>query len=192
MSASANRRIAIAAVVGSAAMLGLTYASVPLYSLFCKVTGYNGTPRRAAAVDKPAATDQTIAIRFDTNTASSLDWNFQPVQPTVRVRLGDQTMAHFRATNRSDRTLTGSAVFNVTPAAAGAYFNKVQCFCFTSQTLKAGETVDMPVVFYVDPGIAKDPDSRSIGEITLSYTFYPADTPKTAAQTQAAGASATN
>ena len=173
-------------------MLGLTYASVPLYTLFCKATGYNGTPRRVEASAKPAATGQMIVIRFDANMASSLAWNFQPVVPTMNVRLGEQSIAFFHATNLSDRTLTGSAVFNVTPASAGAYFNKIQCFCFTSQTLKAGESEDMPVTFYVDPAIAHDPDTRLIGEITLSYTFYPADTPKTAAQGQPAGASTTN
>ena len=192
MSIAANRRVAVAAIVGCAAMLGLTYASVPLYTLFCKATGYNGTPRRAAASDKPAATGGMMSVRFDANTASSLAWNFQPVQPTVKVKLGEQTLAFFRATNLSNHTLTGSAVFNVTPASAGAYFNKIQCFCFTAQTLKAGETLDMPVVFYVDPAIAKDPDAASIGEITLSYTFYPADPPKTAAQAQPASASTTN
>lgn len=192
MSVTANRRIAVAAVAGGIAMLGLTYASVPLYSLFCKATGYNGTPRRAAAADKPVASDKTVDIRFDSNTATSLDWNFHPVQPKVTVKLGEQTMAFFRAKNLSGRTLTGSAVFNVTPPSAGAYFNKIQCFCFTSQTLKAGESADMPVVFYVDPSIAQDPDTRTIGEITLSYTFYPADTPKTAAQATSASASATN
>jgi cytochrome c oxidase assembly protein subunit 11 len=192
MSGTTNRRVAFAAIFGGIAMLGLTYASVPLYSLFCKATGYNGTPRRVAAADKPAASDKLIDIRFDANTAASLNWNFHPVQPKVTVKLGDQTMAFFRARNLSNHTLTGSAVFNVTPASAGAYFNKIQCFCFTSQTLKAGESVDMPVVFYVDPAIAQDPDSRTIGEITLSYTFYPADTPKTAAQVPSASASATN
>lgn len=191
MSASANRRVAVMAIVGSVAMLGLTYASVPLYSLFCKATGYNGTPRRVDASAAPAVSDKLMAVRFDTNTAGGLDWNFQPVQTRVTVKLGEQTMAFFRATNRSSKTVTGSAIFNVTPAQAGQYFNKIQCFCFTEQTLKAGESVDMPVVFYVDPQIAKDPDSRTVGEITLSYTFYPADTPKTAAQS-GNSASATN
>jgi cytochrome c oxidase assembly protein subunit 11 len=187
-----NGRFAFAALFLSIGMLGLTYASVPLYRLFCSATGYNGTPRRVAAADAPAATDKVIEVRFDANTATSLPWNFHPVQPKVAVKLGEQTMAFFRATNLSDHTVTGSAVFNVTPASAGAYFDKIQCFCFTKQTLKPGESEDMPVVFFVDPAIATDPDASSIGEITLSYTFYPADTPNTAAQADTGNASATN
>ncbi len=185
-SAGAKKNLRVAATCGcvAAAMLGLAYASVPLYALFCQTTGFGGTPQRAAvAPAQPAA--RMIAIRFDANTAGSLGWNFQAAQLTMPVRIGEQNMAHYSATNISDRQLTGSAVFNVTPESAGAYFNKIQCFCFTEQTLKPGESADLPVVFFVDPAILDDPDTRSIREITLSYTFYPVDKPKTVSQATA-------
>ena len=186
-----NRRVALMAVMGGLAMLGLTYASVPLYSIFCKATGYGGTPKRAEAA--PAkSTDHVITIRFDANMAGSLGWNFHAVEPTIKVKTGEQTLAHYTATNTSDRVYTGSAVYNVVPEAAAAYFDKIQCFCFTEHTLKPGETVDLPVVFFVDPAIADDPDTRSITEITLSYTFYPVDKPKTVSQVQVTGAAKTN
>ena len=165
-------------MAGSAAlgMVGLAYASVPLYSMFCKATGFGGTTQRADAAPE-TATDKFITIRFDANTAGSLGWNFHPVQSVMKVKIGEQNMAHYSATNTADKVLTGSAIFNVTPAEAGAYFNKIQCFCFTEQTLKPGETADLPVDFFVDPAILDDPDSKSISEITLSYTFFPVDKP---------------
>jgi cytochrome c oxidase assembly protein subunit 11 len=131
--------------------------------------------------------DKSVSIRFDANTSGKLDWTFHPVQSAVKVKFGEQIMAHYEAVNRSNQTLTGSAVFNVSPPQAGAYFNKIQCFCFTEQTLKPGEKVDMPVVFFVDPDMLKDPDAVGVDEITLSYTFYPVDKPKavTEAKTQA-------
>jgi cytochrome c oxidase assembly protein subunit 11 len=179
-----NLRIAAIAGGGALAMLGLAYASVPLYALFCQTTGFGGTPQRAA--EAPAtATDRNVTIRFDANTAGSLGWNFHAEQSTMAVKIGEQNMAHYRATNISDRQLTGSAVFNVTPESAGAFFNKIQCFCFTEQTLLPGESADLPVVFFVDPAIIDDPDTRSIREITLSYTFYPVDKPKTVSQAKA-------
>ena len=188
---NSNRRVALIALGGAFAMLGLTYASVPLYSLFCKATGYNGTPKRAEAA--PAkSTDETVAIRFDANTAASLGWNFRPEQAAMTVKLGAQNMAHYRATNLTDRTLTGSAVFNVTPDTAGAYFNKIQCFCLTEQTLMPGESVDLPVVFFVDPAIAEDPNAKAIGEITLSYTFYPVDKPKAVSAAEVTATAKTN
>ena len=168
----------MAAIAGGVAlaMLGLAYASVPLYALFCQVTGFGGTPQRAAAAPSETAS-QSISVRFDANIAGSLDWTFQPAQTTVAAKLGEQVLAHYRAANTSNRKLTGTAVFNVTPVNAGIHFNKIECFCFTEQTLEPGETVDMPVVFFVDPAIIKDPDTRSIKEITLSYTFYPVEKP---------------
>ena len=186
-----NRRVAIMAIAGGLAMLGLTYASVPLYTIFCKATGYGGTPRRADAAPAKAG-DRVLTIRFDANTAGSLGWNFHPEQPSIKVKVGEQTMATFAATNLSQRRITGTAVYNVVPESAAAYFNKIQCFCFTEQTLNAGESAELPVVFFVDPAIADDPDTKSITEITLSYTFYPVENPKTVSQVQVTGAAKTN
>lgn len=174
----ARKNLRVAALAGGAAlaMVGLAYASVPLYSMFCKATGFGGTTQRADAAPE-TATDKFITIRFDANTAGSLGWNFHPVQSVMKVRIGEQNMAHYSATNTSGKVLTGSAVFNVSPVEAGAYFNKIQCFCFSEQTLKPGESADLPVDFFVDPAILDDPDSKSISEITLSYTFFPVDKP---------------
>ena len=174
--AQKNLRVAAAAAGVAVAMVGLAYASVPLYSMFCEVTGFGGTTQRADVAPE-TATDKFITIRFDANTAGSLGWNFHPVQTVMKVRIGEQNMAHYSATNTTDKVLTGSAIFNVTPSEAGAYFNKIQCFCFTEQTLKPGESADLPVDFFVDPAILDDPDSKSISEITLSYTFFPVDKP---------------
>jgi len=168
-----NRRIALAAAVVPALMLGLAYASVPLYTLFCQVTGFGGTPQRAAAAPAQAA-NQTISIRFDGNASSDMGWTFAPAHNTMTVKIGEAAMAHYVAQNMSSKTETGTAVFNVTPVAAGIFFNKIECFCFTEQTLKAGERVELPVQFFVDPAILDDPDTRNIREITLSYSFYPA------------------
>jgi len=180
-----NLRVAAVALSVSAAMLGLAYASVPLYRVFCQVTGFGGTTQRAAAAPAKAS-DRTIAVRFDANTSSSLDWSFHAVKSVMTVKIGEQNMAHYQATNLSDQVLTGSAVFNVSPPAAGLYFSKIQCFCFTEQTLKPGESADMPVVFFVDPDMLDDADAKGIKEITLSYTFYPVDKPKTVSQAPAA------
>lgn len=180
-----NLRVAGMALGVSLAMLGLAYASVPLYKLFCQVTGFGGTTQRADAAPAQAS-EQKITVRFDANTAASLGWKFHAEQQAMTVRIGEQNMAHYRAVNVSDRVLTGSAVFNVTPVSAGVYFNKIQCFCFTEQTLQPGESVDMPVVYFVDPDILNDPDTASIKEITLSYTFYPVDKPKTVSAAPAA------
>ena len=171
-----NLRVAAAAASVAVAMVGLAYASVPLYSMFCEATGFGGTTQRADVAPE-TATDKFITIRFDANTAGSLGWNFHPVQTVMKVRIGEQNIAHYSATNTTGKVLTGSAIFNVTPSEAGAYFNKIQCFCFTEQTLKPGESADLPVDFFVDPAILDDPDSKSISEITLSYTFFPVDKP---------------
>jgi cytochrome c oxidase assembly protein subunit 11 len=180
---ASNRRVALMAATVAVAMVGLSFASVPLYRLFCQATGFGGTTQRAA--EAPGASGLSIEVRFDANVSDKLKWKFHPEQATMTVPLGGQTMAHYVATNLSDRTMTGSAIFNVTPESAGAYFNKIECFCFTEQTLKPGESVEMPVVFFVDPAIARDPDTRSITTITLSYTFYPVDKPKTVSQAAA-------
>ncbi len=186
-----NIRVATLAGATAAAMLGLAYASVPLYKLFCQVTGFGGTTQTAAAAPQQAS-ERTIAIRFDANTAGSLGWKFNAAQLEMKIKLGEQAMAHYRATNVSDRQQTGSAVFNVTPVSAGVYFDKIQCFCFTEQTLKPGESADLPVVFFVDPAIAEDPDASSIDTITLSYTFYPVDEPKSVTAVTAPVAAGTN
>ncbi len=186
-----NRRTAAIAASVAASMLGLAYASVPLYALFCQTTGFGGTTQRADAA--PATTsDRSISVRFDANTASSLNWTFNPEQLEMKVKLGEQGMAFYRATNTSSRSLTGTAVFNVTPVSAGAYFNKIQCFCFTEQTLAAGQSVDMPVVFFVDPALADDADTKLIDTITLSYTFYPVEKPKAVSAVAAPADTRTN
>ncbi|WP_156255125.1 cytochrome c oxidase assembly protein [Sandarakinorhabdus oryzae] len=174
-----NRRVGVAAALVAVAMIGLAYASVPLYRLFCQVTGYGGTTQVAAAAptaDQLAAVaGQRIKVRFDGNVAPGLPWRFRPKANEVSVPIGEKRLAFFTATNTSDQAITGQAGFNVSPDEAGQYFVKIQCFCFTEQTLQPGETVDMPVTWYVDPAILKDPVAKKIDEITLSYTFYPVD-----------------
>lgn len=155
-------------------MTGLAFASVPLYRLFCQVTGFGGTPLRADSA--PGAIAGQIGVRFDANVNPKLPWRFEPVRKTVRVAPGAKTQIFYRAQNLSARTITGQAVFNVSPVSAGKYFNKIQCFCFTEQTLKPGQKVDMPVLFFVDPAIRGDKDTKGIDEITLSYTFYSVET----------------
>ena len=156
------------------AMVGLAFASVPLYRLFCQVTGIDGTTQRASAAPGPVA-GKEVAIRFDANVASALPWRFGPEKPREIVTIGEREMAFYTAKNLSARPVKGTATFNVTPVQAGKYFSKIQCFCFNEQILKPGEEVRMPVVFFVDPAILRDPDSKGISEITLSYTFYPVD-----------------
>jgi cytochrome c oxidase assembly protein subunit 11 len=173
-----RRNNRIAAIMGglALAMVGLAFASVPLYRVFCQVTGFNGTTQRAesAAAPGPVAGKQ-VSVRFDANVSPTLPWRFAPERNTQIVSIGARQMAVFDARNLSARTIAGSAAFNVSPPQAGKYFTKIQCFCFTQQVLKAGEDARMPVIFYVDPKFLKDPDTRDISEITLSYTFYPAD-----------------
>jgi cytochrome c oxidase assembly protein subunit 11 len=174
-----NGRTASLAALLVLAMLGLAFASVPLYRLFCQVTGLGGTTQRAEAATVPGAVAGKIVwVRFDANHASGLPWEFKPERPRDRVAVGARDMAFYTAKNLSDRAVTGTATFNVTPVQAGQYFTKVQCFCFTEQTLKPGEEVRMPVVFYVDPRILEDQEASKISEITLSYTFYPVERPE--------------
>lgn len=187
-----NKRVAVMATAVVAGMVGLSFASVPLYRLFCQATGFGGTVQRAEKAPE-AATGRMIAVRFDANTSKDLAWSFHPAQNVMQVKVGEQSIAYFKASNLSDKPLTGSAVFNVSPPQAGAYFNKIQCFCFTEQTLKPGETIDLPVSFFVDPGLLQDPDAEGIKEITLSYTFYPVGKTKAVSEaTTAASGSATN
>jgi cytochrome c oxidase assembly protein subunit 11 len=172
--ASRNNRTAATMALVGLAMLGLAFASVPLYRLFCQVTGINGTTQRAEAA--PGAAAGQVGVRFDANTNTALPWRFEPVQDRVTIQPGARTQVLYRATNLAARTTAGSATFNVSPALAGKYFSKIECFCFSEQVLKPGESVDMPVVFFVDPRLREDPDTRDIAEITLSYTFYPVET----------------
>ena len=157
-----------------AAMIVLVAISPALYRAFCQATGFNGTTLRADRA--PGAVAGQIGVRFDANVHPGLPWRFEPEQNTVRIQPGAQTRIFYRAQNLSARAITGQAVYNVSPETVGKYFKKIQCFCFSEQTLKAGQKVDMPVVFFVDPAIKKDPDTKDIDEITLSYTFYPVET----------------
>ena len=169
-----NARVGIIALLIAIAMLGLGYAAVPLYRMFCQATGFGGTTQRSETGVAPGAViGKIINVRFDANVAPSLPWRFAPEKTIARVAIGARQMAFFTATNLSDHPITGTAAFNVTPELAGAYFTKIQCFCFTSQTLKPGETVRMPVIYYVDPAILQDKEARNFNEITLSYTFFP-------------------
>jgi cytochrome c oxidase assembly protein subunit 11 len=172
-------------IAGSVAvgMVGLAYASVPLYRLFCQVTGFGGTTMQADASAVPAKPlAQTISVRFDSNVAPGLSWSFRPVKTQETVRIGERRLAFYRATNTGDQPITGTATFNVTPDTAGAFFVKIACFCFQEQTLQPGQSVDMPVTYFVDPAIVDDADGRRIDEITLSYTFFPVDTPAASGQ----------
>lgn len=178
--AARHRRVAARLGVVVVVMAGMAYAAVPLYRMFCQVTGYGGTPQVAAKASS-AIVDRTIVVRFDANTARALPWDFQPKQRTVEVRLGENVVAHYGATNISSRRTKGTASFNVAPESAGAYFNKVECFCFTEQVLEPGQSADMPVMFFVDPAILNDPDAKKLSEITLSYTFHPIEEPHAAA-----------
>lgn len=168
-----NRRVALLAASGALTMLGLGYASVPLYRLFCQVTGYGGTTQRADALTASGVkvAGKVITVRFDANVAQTLPWEFKPEQIKQDLRLGERKIATYRAKNLTGRTITGTAMFNVSPEQAGKYFNKIQCFCFTEQKLLAGQDVRMPVIYYVDPAILDDPSAKNIEEITLSYTF---------------------
>ena len=154
-------------------MLGMAYAAVPLYYAFCAATGYGGTTRVAQANPKGVIARE-MTVRFDGNVDGNLPWRVIPAKP-VTDHVGSVETINFTVTNASTETTTGQAVFNVTPDLAGSYFNKIQCFCFTEQTLKPGETVEMPVTFFVDPDIDKDKDLRTVQDITLSYTFYALD-----------------
>jgi cytochrome c oxidase assembly protein subunit 11 len=154
-----------------AGMTGLAFASVPLYRLFCQVTGYGGVPQRAERAPSEVL-DRTIRVRFDANVDRALPWHFAPVQRAVDVKIGETELVFFKASNDADKPVTGTAVFNVVPELASRYFTKIECFCFKEQTLQPGASIEMPVTFYVDPKIVEDEDTKKIGEITLSYTFY--------------------
>ena len=174
-----NRRTMLIALGAAAGMLGLGYASVPLYRLFCQVTGFGGTTQVATEAEASlaeriagSAGAREFSIRFDANTASNMPWEFRPVQVTDRVSIGQRDMATYIARNNSSVPITGNATFNVEPEQAGRYFHKIQCFCFTEQTLMPGQEVRMPVLYYVDPAVQDDPNMEGVEQITLSYTFH--------------------
>ena len=175
--ADKNTKTGLRLALVALAMVALAFASVPLYRAFCQATGFGGTTQRAEKA--PGAIAGEIGVRFDANVDSKLPWRFEPLQETVRIHPGEKTTIYYQATNLTARTTTGRAIFNVTPEETGPYFNKIACFCFTEQTLKPGESVKMPVVFFVDPRIRNDEGTKTIDEITLSYTFYPVESGET-------------
>lgn len=180
-----NVRTGSLAIFGALAMLGMGYAAVPLYDLFCRVTGFAGTTQVASEADANAAASagamREISIRFDASTARDMPWAFRPTQSTDTVRIGQRDIATYMARNTTSERITGTATFNVEPAQAGRYFNKIQCFCFTEQTLEPGQEVNMPVLYFVDPAILEDEVVGDLEQITLSYTFHRAKEPVSSA-----------
>lgn len=170
-----NRASAVALFAVVAGMVGLSFASVPLYRMFCQLTGYAGTPRTENVAASTGIAEQKVTVQFDANVNSDLPWRFKPADRAVEVRLGEETLTHYTAVNLSDQPVTGTATFNVAPDGAAKYFSKIECFCFTEQTLAPGQEVSMPVLFYVDAAMADDIDARDIRKVTLSYTFYRTD-----------------
>lgn len=176
MSQANIRKTALSAVGVVVVMACLGFAAVPAYNLFCRVTGFGGTTSTAqTGADK--VLEQTVRVRFDASTAKNMPWEFKPVQRTMDIKIGETGLAFYEAYNPTDRVIAGSASYNVTPYAAGGYFTKIDCFCFTMQVLQPGERVQMPVTFYVDPEIVEDAEGKFLHEITLSYTFYETDVP---------------
>ena len=173
----ARGRTALAMIGIVVAMVALAFASVPLYRLFCEATGFEGTTSRGSGLGLRPLAGSSVEVRFDANHVPTIPWSFAPEKSEMQVRLGERNIAYFTATNHARYPVTGRATYNVQPSQAGGYFAKIQCFCFNEQTLQPGQTVRMPVIFYVDPALAKDPDAREIQAITLSYTFYPVDVP---------------
>lgn len=174
MAMDRNKVVAWSCFAGFAGMVALSFAAVPLYRLYCQVTGFGGTTQTA---QKPSdvVLDRMITVRFDANVDRDLPWVFEPVAKTMKVKIGENALAFYRATNQSDKLVKGTAGFNVTPDTAGLHFRKIECFCFQEQELAAGETVDMPVSFFVDPSLVTDPDAAHLNTITLSYRFYRMD-----------------
>ena len=170
--ARSNRVVALVCVAVLGSMLGMSYAAVPLYDMFCRVTGYGGTTQQTTQYSQTIL-DRTIKVRFDANVAAGLPWQFRPIEREVKIKIGETTQVAFEAKNVSSQPASGRASFNVTPQLAGAYFMKMECFCFTDNELAPGETLDMPVVFYIDPEIVDLPEMKNINTITLSYTFFP-------------------
>lgn len=171
MSNGALALICLAVFVG---MVGFSFASVPLYRAFCQATGFAGTVKRVSGAPR-VVSNRTVTVRFDTNVRN-MSWRFEPEQSSQTIRLGENKLAFFRATNTGDKPMTGRAIYNVTPLSAGAYFSKLECFCFRNQTIAPGQTVEFPVVYFVDPRYGDNDDTSGAPEITLSYTFFPAVT----------------
>ena len=171
MTASRNNRTALVLAGVVVGMVGMAYAAVPLYQLFCQVTGYGGTTQVAEAIERPVL-ERVIKVRFSASTHRDMPWEFRPVQLMQQPRVGEQMLAFYEARNQSDAAITGTATFNVTPHKAGAYFSKIECFCFTEQTLAPGARADMPVTYFIDPAIMDDPGLDDVREIVLSYTFF--------------------
>lgn len=183
---SQNRKTGIVLAGVAACMVGLSFAAVPLYEIFCRVTGFGGTPLRAEET-KGTVLDETITVRFDASTDRDLPWQFKPVQHEMTVRIGESGLAFYTAHNPTDKPIAGQATFNVTPLKVGQYFNKIECFCFTEQVLQPGETVEMPVSFFVDPEIRTDRATEEVESITLSYTFFEIEPSQTASVSLDAG-----
>jgi cytochrome c oxidase assembly protein subunit 11 len=166
-----NRRLATLCAVAVLTMVGAAFASIPFYKAFCQATGFDGTTRRASQA--PATVlDRSVDVRFDANVRGNLPWTFVPQQSTQRLKVGQTGIAYFKITNHGPTAVTGHAVYNVVPEQAGAHFRNLECFCFTDQTIGAGETVEFPVVYFIDPAFATDPETRNMGEVTLSHTLY--------------------
>jgi len=172
-----NLRIMWALFAFTGFMIGMAFAAVPLYNLYCKVTGFGGTPQIVEAATKSVG-ERVMTVRFNSDVSPDMPWAFEPLQREVQVRVGEEKMIFYRATNRSSQAIVGTSVFNVTPDIAGIYFNKTQCFCFTEQLLKPGESIDMPVVFFIDPDLATDRKLDNVATISLSYTFFISKTEK--------------
>jgi len=174
-----GRDAAVAAICGFVVvlMVGASYAAVPFYNWFCRTTGFNGTTQVATSAPSSAPLARKIAVRFDANVAPGLPWKFEPEQTEIEISIGQVVTVFYAVTNQSARTTTGQAAYNVAPLTVGAYFQKINCFCFTEQTMAAGEKREMPVVFYVDPALVNDSDNDGLNTITLSYTFYPVREP---------------
>jgi cytochrome c oxidase assembly protein subunit 11 len=170
-----GRDVRIGAVCGvvAALMVGAAYASVPFYNWFCRATGFNGTTQVAKAAPRGAPLARTVAVRFDSNVSGGLPWKFEPEQTEIKVRIGEVATVYYTVTNQARRATAGQAAYNVTPLTIGSYFTKINCFCFTEQTMAPGEKREMAVVFYVDPAFAADSENDGVNTITLSYTFYP-------------------
>ena len=180
MTISRNNAVLASCTAVALAMLGLSYAAVPLYDMFCRATGYAGTPARGDGASA-ARIGQTVTVRFDSNVDPALPWRFQPDRRAIEVALGENMLTFFRVENLGDRAMTGHASFNVAPARAARYFTKIECFCFREQILEPGQTLDMPVSFFVDPDMVNDRDAASVADITLSYTFFLSPRENTAA-----------
>ena len=176
MTARSHGKVAFRLGLMVAVMLSLSFLAVPFYDWFCRVTGYGGTTAVAASASDTIL-DQTIVVRFDASVERGLPWEFKPVEREMEIRIGETGLAFYRATNPTSQPIAGTASFNVAPYSAGSYFSKIQCFCFEMQVLEPGETVEMPVSFFVDPEIVDDPEAKHAPAITLSYTFHRTDLP---------------